>query len=177
MTICSKCGKYTETKAFATFRTRSGEVKRRGICKECRNKRGVDNFERLQEYRKEYNQKNKTQRVKKQSARRIAAKEYTDSCKNVPCADCGKIWPPVAMDFDHVNGGKVKTISSMVSQGYRLELIKEEIAKCEVVCACCHRIRTSKRNENIGKQIFEQSKHTTRSSDTTRASDKLTIVL
>lgn len=25
---------------------------------------------------------------------------------------------------------------------YNIERLREEIAKCEVVCACCHRIRT-----------------------------------
>jgi len=150
MPVCSKCGKRTNTKGFATFRTRSGEVRRRSVCKECRNQYGIDNFERLQEYRKQYNQKNKEQRIQKQSARRVAAKEYTDSCKDVPCMDCGIKWPPVAMDFDHVRDGKVKTIASMVSQGYKIDLIKEEIAKCDIVCACCHRIRTANRNENMG---------------------------
>ena len=33
---CRQCGKDTEIKAFATFRNRKGEVRRRGVCIDCR---------------------------------------------------------------------------------------------------------------------------------------------
>lgn len=52
------------------------------------------------------------------------------------------------MDFDHANGGKSGNVARMVSCGYKLELIKEEIAKCELVCSNCHRLRTHVRGEN-----------------------------
>lgn len=60
--------------------------------------------------------------------------------KNVPCADCGKSYPYYVMDFDHVRGTKVLRISAM--QDRKLEVLEEEIAKCDVVCANCHRERT-----------------------------------
>lgn len=59
--------------------------------------------------------------------------------------DCGGRFPPAAMDFDHVRGEKVATISFLVNQGAVLTRLREEIAKCEIVCANCHRIRTVKR--------------------------------
>jgi hypothetical protein len=46
------------------------------------------------------------------------------------------------MDFDHVMGDKAGGIGQMVSSGFPLARIRAEIAKCEVVCAVCHRIRT-----------------------------------
>jgi hypothetical protein len=49
------------------------------------------------------------------------------------------------MDFDHVRGEKLFDVSRMVGPGLSLELIKAEIAKCDVVCANCHRIRTFER--------------------------------
>jgi len=49
------------------------------------------------------------------------------------------------MDFDHVKGKKTTEISTLMRSGYSLERIKKEVAKCEVVCACCHRVRTLKR--------------------------------
>ncbi len=52
------------------------------------------------------------------------------------------------MDFDHL-GAKTKSVAMMVAQSYKLELILEEIKKCEVVCACCHRIRTERRKQNF----------------------------
>jgi hypothetical protein len=50
------------------------------------------------------------------------------------------------MDFDHLPGFEKKTeVSVMAQQGWSLNNLKEEIAKCEVVCAVCHRVRTSRR--------------------------------
>lgn len=63
--------------------------------------------------------------------------------KAQPCTDCGKSFPPIAMDFDHVRGEKVLSIAQMRSVHWDLVLI--ELAKCEVVCANCHRVRTSTR--------------------------------
>ena len=51
------------------------------------------------------------------------------------------------MDFDRVRGGKIKNIAVLFSAAYKLDLIIEEIAKCEVVCSNCHRIRTKNRNQ------------------------------
>lgn len=45
------------------------------------------------------------------------------------------------MDFDHQKD-KFKAVSRMVREGYGEEKILQEIAKCELVCAVCHRIRT-----------------------------------
>ena len=62
------------------------------------------------------------------------------SFKARPCADCNIQYPFYVMQFDHVKGQKAFTISQR-SQASKKILI-EEIAKCEVVCANCHAIRT-----------------------------------
>lgn len=59
-----------------------------------------------------------------------------------PCADCGLTFPAVCMDFDHVRGDKVDNVSYLVSGHRRWEIIETEIAKCEIVCSNCHRVRT-----------------------------------
>lgn len=64
------------------------------------------------------------------------------AAKDVPCTDCGRRFPSCAMDFDHVRGKKKFNIGAFRGHGYSVETVKAEIAKCEVVCACCHRIRT-----------------------------------
>jgi hypothetical protein len=49
------------------------------------------------------------------------------------------------MDFDHREGEeKAGTIASQVCN-WSWEKIKAEVAKCDVVCSNCHRIRTAKR--------------------------------
>lgn len=65
------------------------------------------------------------------------------SAKNVPCADCGQIYPPYVMDFDHQEPKeKTKEVSYMFTRNWSLDKIRNESEKCEVVCANCHRIRT-----------------------------------
>lgn len=65
------------------------------------------------------------------------------------CADCGYNAHPVALDFDHLPGYEKRYgIAQIAYGGYGLDLVLEEIAKCEVVCANCHRIRTLDRRLN-----------------------------
>lgn len=75
-------------------------------------------------------------------------REYADAIKaERGCADCGLRLPahPEVFDFDHLDHtAKVATIATFMTKGTFEELVAE-IAKCEVVCANCHRIRTRKR--------------------------------
>ncbi len=71
--------------------------------------------------------------------------------ESVPCADCGNFFPHYVMDFDHVRGEKEFNISSLISSRGTRKRIWDEIAKCDVVCANCHRIRTYKEKSVYGK--------------------------
>ena len=62
------------------------------------------------------------------------------------CADCGWNEDPQALDLDHIRGDKVAPISRMIKSA-SLERVVEELDKCEVVCARCHRLRTVSRRE------------------------------
>lgn len=60
-----------------------------------------------------------------------------------PCSDCFQLFPAEAVDFDHVRGVKLGNISDLLHlPGKELAA---EIAKTEVVCSVCHRIRTRDR--------------------------------
>ena len=63
------------------------------------------------------------------------------------CVDCGNLYPWYVLDFDHVHGKKVANIGQMLNY-FSVEDILKEVAKCEVVCSNCHRIRTYKRKNN-----------------------------
>lgn len=65
--------------------------------------------------------------------------------KSGPCMDCGRSFPICCMDFDHVRGKKFLEISAMVSQGWSTKVLEAELLKCDLVCACCHRIREEAR--------------------------------
>jgi 5-methylcytosine-specific restriction endonuclease McrA len=62
------------------------------------------------------------------------------------CVKCGNKDPRV-LDFDHINGkDKIDVISRMAGQTVRMENLKKEIRKCQVLCANCHRIKTFETN-------------------------------
>lgn len=60
-----------------------------------------------------------------------------------PCVDCGES-DPVVLDFDHVTGVKVMSIARLLGNKHTIESLLEEIAKCEMRCANCHRRKTVK---------------------------------
>lgn len=82
----------------------------------------------------------------KAMARRLALRKRVNEYKlSVGCMDCGYKAHGSALDFDHVRGKKSFTIAGKVTMGWAR--IQAEIAKCDVVCANCHRIRTVARIE------------------------------
>lgn len=76
--------------------------------------------------------------------RRQRWRERLAKLKEQPCKDCGQTFPHYVMDYDHV-GKKVKGLSKLINEAARWERIEAEIAKCDLVCANCHRIRTHNR--------------------------------
>lgn len=88
----------------------------------------------------------KARASKYRDSARERLKQIVIEAKDIPCADCGVKYPSYVMDLDHVRGTKVAGVSSMVVSGYSEKRVREEIAKCEVVCANCHRIRTWKKD-------------------------------
>lgn len=60
------------------------------------------------------------------------------------CTDCGND-NMVVFEFDHVRGKKRDDISKLVKRGC-WSVVLDEIRKCDIVCANCHRIRTAVRN-------------------------------
>ena len=67
-----------------------------------------------------------------------------DAAKDVPCKDCGNRFPSYVMDFDHIPERGKKCFALSDGSGKRMpeNRLRKEIAKCDVICANCHRIRT-----------------------------------
>ena len=66
----------------------------------------------------------------------------------VGCIDCVMKYPHFVLQFDHLRDKKMN-IAKMASGGYSMKAIKDEIRKCEVVCANCHSIRTYNRRIQV----------------------------
>jgi hypothetical protein len=88
--------------------------------------------------------KNKAYYLEKNNRRRQELRDYVNQIKSTtPCTDCGTSYPYFVMDFDHL-GDKTDMISKLVKLGGSKKL-RDEIQKCEVVCANCHRFRSYNR--------------------------------
>lgn len=88
-----------------------------------------------------------TQKYKRNMLRYWAEDKY----KGTPCMDCGGVFEWVSMDWDHRPGEiKLFGLASMGRRTINQERIKkmeDEMAKCDLVCANCHRVRTRDRNQ------------------------------
>ena len=105
---------------------------------------GVSSYCRpcFQEYRRSWDKANWKKRKRE---RRVKAMALVREAKSVPCMDCDIQYPYYVMDFDHrEDEDKVQVVSKVANQG-TLKQLREEIAKCDVVCSNCHRARTFQR--------------------------------
>lgn len=130
------CGRCKEVKPVEDFYWKNKQKTTRAYCcKSCallNNKEYYNrNIERTRGPRLRINRRNK----RKWSE---FVREYKN---NKPCVDCGVCYPYYILDFDHVRGTKFTEISKMSKLGYGPKLL-EEIEKCDLVCANCHRERT-----------------------------------
>ena len=77
---------------------------------------------------------------------KVEAQDFINEVKSNPCTDCGNCFHVEAMEFDHVRGVKVKDISRMLS--FSRDALLDELLKCDLVCANCHRVRTWERRQS-----------------------------
>jgi len=71
------------------------------------------------------------------------------------CTDCGEEDPAV-LDFDH-NGPKRRSVLSLAWADYSVQVIRAEIANCEVRCTNCHRRRTHAGSRSFRDQLFART--------------------
>ena len=91
-----------------------------------------------------YYDRNKQLYRQKNIRRKKLLIDFVISFKKKPCMDCGIQYPHYVMDFDHRDRKtKLTSINRMINfHSYAAKKIMEEIEKCDLVCANCHRIRT-----------------------------------
>jgi hypothetical protein len=78
---------------------------------------------------------------------RVINRALVNKLKAAPCMDCNTAFPAVCMDFDHRPGEvKVGGVSELAKAGRSTDVLLAEIAKCDLVCSNCHRVRTYNRH-------------------------------
>ena len=133
-----KCIKCNTEKNIDLFNKKYG--KPQSVCKECHSI-----------YRKNHYQLNKEKYINKAKLNKEKyKKEFLIWLSSKECLDCGNSDIRV-LEFDHLYN-KSFNISSMIGQR-KLDSFMDEIFKCDVVCANCHRIRTVERGEQYRSNV------------------------
>ena len=136
MKKCTKCGKKRSIDDF-NFKVKLLGI-RQGQCKKCT---------RL--YVKNHYNNNKEYYLAKTHKRNKLLRDQVNLylCNYLldhPCVDCGEKDLAV-LEFDHTGQiPKFKAISHLIKDQVSLIKLQEEIDKCEVRCANCHRRKTAK---------------------------------
>lgn len=71
---------------------------------------------------------------------------WYQALKDAPCTDCHEVFHPAAMQWDHRDAPKLGEVATMLHRVSR-EVLLRELAKCQLVCANCHAIRTYRRKD------------------------------
>ncbi len=141
---CVACG---ELKPLSEFHRHRGKRDgRQARCKPCNIELNIRYYAEHPEQRRAAI-KARADRMK--AANRVALFEYLLAH---PCVDCGEA-DPVVLEFDHLRD-KVFNISEIANRPVRWAVVLMEIAKCDVVCANCHRRRTCERLDSARVRLL-----------------------
>lgn len=116
-----------------------------------------------------YYARNRAQEIERVRVRQAATLEFLRELRRVPCADCGGTFEPYQMDFDHrdpaTKSFDITTGRAMLMSRGRL---LDEVAKCEIVCANCHAIRSARQAAQRGESKRASRPETVRSASARR---------
>lgn len=134
MKFCSSCKQNKSLDRFNKNRHRKDGLQ--STCRDCNRRSSKDYYASNKAHHRQVI-KNRNQKLRKENRQRLC-----DYLRSHPCVDCEES-DIVVLDFDHLRD-KSFNISTMID-GHSWDKILAEIAKCDVVCANCHRRRTGQR--------------------------------
>lgn len=129
MKVCYKCKVKKSESDFAKHHKRPDGLN--GQCKQCQ-----------KEYKDLHYKNNKALYLLKAKAYDDKVRKQFDDYKStLRCIKCG-FSHFAALDFHHrdANEKEFSISEGLLIKGYSLDRLKLEIAKCDVLCANCHRI-------------------------------------
>ena len=144
MRRCGRCGELKPLGDFAWRRKAKGQ--RHNYCRPCHS-----------EYHREHYLANKARYIAQaaESKRKVRLEQTTlllAYFEEHPCVDCGQT-DPIVLEFDHLRDKSFAIGTALTRYGW--DKIVEEIQKCEVVCANCHRRRTARRRGAVRVLLTE----------------------
>lgn len=90
-----------------------------------------------------------SKRKKPMGAVEAANKALVYEKKDAPCSECLGRFNPWQMDFDHIDRkAKRYTIARLTHTAIRTETLIAELQKVRLLCANCHRIKTTREEDN-----------------------------
>ena len=142
---CYRCHEVKPVDDFAWQTKRRGQ--RDSFCRPCRSAYGKEHYEaNKQRYIDQA-------RTSKEAIRLERTRYLLEFFQAHPCVDCGES-DPVVLEFDHL-GDKSFAIGAKLVQ-FAWQTILDEIEKCEVVCANCHRRRTAQRRGAVRALLSQE---------------------
>jgi hypothetical protein len=135
-----RCGRCGLAKGLEEFHRR-GSSGRQAWCKPCR-----------ATYDHNYHATTQDLRLEQKRLRRLELVAWHRELKaRLPCADCGESFHHAAMHWDHRPGTIKRFDVSHMIKSYSRRAILDEIAKCDLVCANCHAVRTYTRQRDVAQ--------------------------
>jgi hypothetical protein len=134
MKKCFKCGIEKNKESFSKHSKRADGLQ--SSCKECSKQ-----FSKKQ-YKEDINGHREKTKARKVETRKRNRKLVWEYLKTHPCIDCGET-DPIVLEFDHLKD-KTENISILSGRGVSEKTLLDEIAKCVVRCAHCHRRKTAR---------------------------------
>lgn len=126
MKKCINCGQELD---ITQFRVRNSKTNTRyNVCKEC-----------AKIYGKKHYKKNKEKYLEKNTKHRKYLRAYINRYKQYcGCRVCGdkRFW---VLDFHHIDPKEKDFTISLDINRFSIRTLKNELRKCEVLCANCHR--------------------------------------
>lgn len=147
---CSHCEKKYKISDFSWRIKRLN--KRANKCKQCTNE-----YSRKR-YIKHGNRYKKSNKANAEKYKKVGRKLVYEFKLSNPCTSCGES-NPIVLEFHHLDPKEKRNdVSNMASHGYSVKSIEEEIEKCIILCANCHRKKTAKQQNWHSHKRKERSK-------------------
>lgn len=147
---CTTCGEDKSTLEF--YKNKGGKYGVASVCAPCARIKAA-------EYYKDNRQKAIQATVRSRERRLASGDDRSDEInttkhrqrrrkreaivyKGGACVDCGGVFHQAAFDFHHVDPStKLYNVATRLGRGASIELCKEELDKCVLLCSNCHRVR------------------------------------